>query len=81
MIKYGHKKELKDRLNKRSVTSGYHGGKISGSQQSFFDRDGHLDCRTKEESMGYWFLPECKFMHGKVIHVILFCRICRTMVC
>ena len=81
MIKYGHKKELKDRLNKRSVTSGYHGGKISGSQQSFFDRDGHLDCRTKEESMGYWFLPECKFMHGKVIHVILFCHICRTMVC
>ena len=81
MIKYGHKKELKDRLNKRSVTSGYHGGKISGSQQSFFDRDGHLDCRMKEESMGYWFLPECKFMHRKVIHVILFCCICRTMVC
>ena len=44
MITYGHKKELKDRLNKRSVTSGYHGGKIPGSQRSFFDRDGHLDC-------------------------------------
>ena len=44
MITHGQKNELKDRLNKRSVTSGYHGAKISGSQQSFFDRDGHLDC-------------------------------------
>ena len=44
MITQGQKNELKDRLNKRSVTSGYHGAKISGSQQSFFDRDGHLDC-------------------------------------
>ena len=61
--------------------SGYHGGKISESQQSFFDRDGHLDCRKKEESMGYWFLSEWKFTHGKVIHVILFCHICRTTVC
>ena len=33
-------------IERRSVTSHYHGSKISGCQQSFFDSEGHLHCRT-----------------------------------
>ena len=28
------------------MTSRYHGSKISGYEQSFLDREGHLHCRT-----------------------------------
>ena len=39
-------------IERKSVTSRCHGSKISGSQQYFLDRDGHLHCRTMEKSMG-----------------------------
>ena len=41
------------------MTSGYHGIKISRSQHSFLDRDGHLDCQTIKERYGLPFFPEC----------------------
>ena len=37
--------------HERNVTSRYQGSKISGSQKSLIlDRDGHLHCRTMEET-------------------------------
>ena len=52
------------RIKSRSVMSGYHGSKISGSQQSFLT--GHLHCQRWKLSMGYRFVPECN--HAQESH-------------
>ena len=46
----------------RRVTSGYHGSKMSGSQQSLLREAAIcIDCRTVEKSIctGYRFVPKC----------------------
>ena len=48
----------------RRVTSGYHGSKMSGSQQSLLREAAIcIDCRTVEKSIctGYRFVPKCNY--------------------
>ena len=48
----------------RRVTSGYHGSKMSGSQESLLRETAIcIDCRTVEKSisMGYRFVPKCNY--------------------
>ena len=52
------------RIKSRNVMSGYHGSKISGSQQSFLTA--HLHCQRWKLSMGYRFVPECN--HAQESH-------------
>ena len=42
--KWRHK--IHSKIERRSVTSRYHGSKISGSQHFFLNTDSHLRCRT-----------------------------------
>ena len=46
-------------MEKRSVTSGYHGSKISGSQQPFLTEAAICIFERWKKSMGYCFVPEC----------------------
>jgi len=39
-------------IERRSVTSDYHGSRFSGSQQFFFNRDSYWHCGAMEEK--YW---------------------------
>ena len=57
----------------RSVTSCYHGSKISGSQQSFLiETASCLDERLKK-STGYRFVPKCN--HAQKSHTCQFFRV------
>ena len=63
------------------MTSGYHGSKISGSQQSFLtDTAICIVERWKKKVLATVLFPSA-ILHRKVIHVIFFCHICRTTVC
>ena len=46
-------------MEKRSVTSGYHGSKISASQQPFLTEAAICIFEQWKKSMGYRFVPEC----------------------
>ena len=63
---------------RRSVTSHYHGSKISGSQQLLLFLTDRTICIVEQwmKSMGYGFVPAA-VMYRNVIHVIFFI-ICRT---
>ena len=63
-------KAIKNRKEKYDL-SHYNVGKITGSQQPFFDGDGHLLCRSMEESMATLIFLSA-IMHRKVIHVNIF---------
>ena len=43
----------------RSITSRYHGIKISGSQKSFLTELAIFIVEQQKKSMGYRFVPEC----------------------
>ena len=43
----------------KSITSRYHGIKISGSQKSFLTESAIFIVEQQKESMGYRFVPEC----------------------
>ena len=71
---------------KRSVTSRYHGSKISGSQQYFLTETAFSHCETMEETKekyGLLFCSQVQSCTGKSymsIFVLFSCHICRTTV-
>jgi len=76
-------KSFKQNIERRSVTSGYHGGKISGSQQSSWQRRRFA---LSNDGRKVWatVLFLSVIMRRKVLHVNLFaifCHICWTTVC
>ena len=50
--------------DRRSVTSSYHGSKISGSQQPFLTEAAICIFEQWKKSMGYRFVPECNHAQG-----------------
>ena len=69
-----------DVIKRRSVTSRYHGGKISRSQQSFLTETAICVVERRKKSLGYRFAPECN--HAQESHTCQCCpRICGTTVC
>ena len=48
------------------TSSHYYVGEITGSQQPFSDKDGHLHCRSMEEKYDYSNFPECN--HAQESH-------------
>ena len=72
-------------IERRSVTSRYHGSKICGSQQSFFtEKVVCIDERWKKNTANYRFVPE--WNHAQESHtchffLFYFCNIYKTMVC
>ena len=71
-------------IERKSVTSHYHGSKVSGSQQSFLTETAICIVERWKKSMGYRFVPECN--HGQEqsrtcqFFRFFFCHICRTTV-
>ena len=62
------------------MTSRYHGGKISRSQQSFLTETAICVVERRKKSLGYRFAPECN--HAQESHTCQCCpRICGTTVC
>ena len=57
-----------DVIKRRSVTSRYHGGKISRSQQFFLTETAISVVERWKKSLGYCFAPSA-IMHRKVILV------------
>ena len=71
-------------IERRSVTSRYHGNQISGSQQSFLTETAIDIVERWKKSLGYRFAPD--YSHAKDSHAcqcfrFFFCHICRTTVC
>ena len=62
--------KLQDKRERRSVTSCYHGRKISGSQQSFLIEAPIRFVERWKKSMGYRFGPECN--HARKSHICQF---------
>ena len=52
------------------MTSGYHGGTISGSYQSFLTQTAIYTVKRWKKSMGYCFVPECN--HAQESHTCEF---------
>ena len=70
-------------MEKRSVTTGYHGSKISGSQQPFLTEAAICIFEQWKKSMGYRFVPECNHAQGNntLFFLHFFCHICMTTAC
>ena len=70
-------------LERRSVTSGYHGSKISGSQHSFLTETAICIVAPWKKSIGYCFLTWVQsWIENSNMSIFRFFRhICRTKVC
>ena len=51
-------------IERRSMTSGYHDSKFSGSQQSFLTETAICIVERWKKSMGYRFVPEFNLAQG-----------------
>ena len=76
---------LSDQPPWRSLTSRYHGRKISRSQQFFLTETAICIVERWKKSMGYRFAPECNHaQESRTCQFFLFfsfCYTCRTTVC
>ena len=57
---------LQNKLERRSVTAHYHGGKISGSQQSFLTEAAIRIVERWKKSVGYRFEIQKLCYHGNL---------------
>ena len=60
ILMYGEKQAQKT-IGWRSVTSGYHGSKISGLHQSFLTETVICIVKRWKKRMGYRLVPECNY--------------------
>ena len=69
-------------IERSSVTSGYHGTKMSASQQSFLTETAICIVERWKESMGYRFFPKSNYaQESNICHFLSFlCHICSTTV-